>query len=268
MSHEMDFSFLDKPEILEVVFPVVYSPFHFQADYKDSIPGAGTHFIEVEQGIKVGCGFWAQEKEFPTILYFHGNGETATDHDWVARLYIQRGVNFFVTEYRGYGLSNGKPNITNLVRDCHIIFSEFKKVIEEEGYKSSIFVMGRSLGSIPAVELAYHYQDQFKGLIIESGAANNFRVLWNFLEASEQERLSSDKFINKEKIRSIRIPTCIIHGEYDQLIPVQEGVELYENSGAVDKDILIISGADHNDLMLTGHDQYFNKIEEFVRKNA
>lgn len=139
-------------------------------------------------------------------------------------------------------MSNGEPTVTNALRDCHAIFEGFRKLITEKGYKSSLFLMGRSLGSIPAVELAYHYQEQFKGLIIESGSPNNFRRLWDYLEASKREMLSGAKFLNKEKIKSILIHTCIIHGEFDQIIPVQKGSELYQNSGSADKDILIFPG--------------------------
>ena len=268
MSHESELSFLDRPEILEVVFPLVYSPFHLPLAATNSPSSSTTHFIEVEEGVRIGCGFWAGAKDFPTILYFHGNGETVADHDWISQSYVQRGINIFVADYRGYGLSNGKPTITNLLRDCHVIFEGFKQVIEQEGYKQSLFVMGRSLGSIPAVELAYHYQAELKDLIIESGSANNLRRLWNHLEVSGKDWLSVQKFLNREKIRSIVIPTCIIHGEYDQIIPVQEASELYENSGAADKDIIIIPGAGHNDLMIVGHRQYFDKIEEFVTKDS
>ena len=268
MSHEIALSFLDRPEILEIIFPVVYSPFYFSSVSANSLSSATTHFIEVEEGIRIGCGFWTRGKKFPTVLYFHGNGETVRDHDWIAKFYIQIGVNLFVADYRGYGLSDGKPTITSLIRDSHTIFRGFKKLIEEGEYEPKLFLMGRSLGNIPAVELAYHYQEEFKGLIVESGSANTFRRLWGYLDSSERERLSREKFLNKEKIKSVLIPTCIIHGERDQIIPVQEGLELYENSGAADKDILIISGADHNDLMIRGHGQYFTKIEDFVKRNS
>lgn len=33
-------------------------------------------------------------------------------------------------------------------------------------------------------------------------------------------------------------------------------------------DSLIISGAGHNDLMMVGQEQYFEKIAEFVNKNS
>jgi len=268
MSHESELSFLDRPEILEIIFPVVYSPLYFPWVSAKSLPNAATHFIEVEEGIRIGCGFWTRGKKFPTVLYFHGNGETVGDHDWIAQSYIQIGVNLFVADYRGYGLSNGKPTITSLIRDAHVIFNGFKQIIEEGEYESKLFLMGRSLGSIPAVELAYHHQDELKGLIVESGTANNFSRLWGYLDPTARERLTGEEFLNKEKIKSVLIPTCIIHGERDQIIPVQEGGELYENSGATDKDILLISGADHNDLMIRGHGQYFTKIDEFVKRNS
>jgi len=267
MTHETDISFLDEPEILEVVFPVVYSPFYFSDDTRDLLPNGVSRFIEVDEGTEISCGFWNKGREYPTILYFHGNGETVAGHGCIAEFYIQRGINFFVVDYRGYGLSGGKPTITNLVRDPHAIFKGFTKIIQEEGYRKNLFLMGRSLGSIPAIELAYHYQGQFKGLIIESGTASNLRRIWTYLETTEIERIASEKFLNVEKIKSITIPTCIIHGEYDHVIPVQEGMDLYQMSGASDKDILIVSEADHNNLMLLGHKQYFQKIEEFVTKN-
>ena len=154
-----------------------------------------------------------------------------------------------------------------MIADSHRILEGLNKVIEEEGYKSCLFLMGRSLGSIPAIELAYHYQNDFRGLIIESGSANNFRGLLDYLGVAHRERLSGEEFMNKEKIASVVIPTCIIHGEHDQIIPVQEGLELHERSGAGAKDILIIEGAGHNDLMISGQEQYFTRIGEFVKKH-
>ncbi len=261
----MDLSFLDQPEILEVIFPITYSP--FLADYPSlSSPDVPTYYIEVEEGVKISCGFWASGKEDPTVLYFHGNGETAAGYDWIAPLYNQRGINLFVTDYRGYGSSNGKPTIDNMIGDAHTIFKGFKEIIGNKGFKNSLFVMGRSLGSIPAIELASNYQDEMRGLIIESGSANNFRRLWDYLRTESKAILSEESpFLNKVKIRQVHKPTLIIHGEFDQIIPVTEGEELYQNSGAEDKRILIIPGADHNDIMMVKPDLYFDAIKELVK---
>ena len=267
MSHEHDYSFMDRPEILEVLFPVAYSPLYFRVP-SYPLPGI-TRFIEVETGIKVGCGFWVRGKEFPTILHFHGNGEEAPGYEWIARFYNDRGINLFVADYRGYGLSNGRPTVSNTLFDAHQIFRSLKEIIRREGYSFNLFVMGRSLGSLPAIELAYHYQDELKGLIIESGSANNFRRLWSYLRLREKEKLLEESpILNKVKVRSIRIPTCIIHGELDELLPLEEGIELYNNSGAAEKNLLIVPGAGHNDLMIKEHELYFSKIKEFVQRAA
>jgi alpha-beta hydrolase superfamily lysophospholipase len=268
MSHEIDLSFLDRPEILQTIFPVAYSPFYFMDDSQFSTDEADRYAIEVEPGIKINCAFWAKSKECPSLLYFHGNGETAAGYGWLAPHYNQRGMNLFVTDYRGYGSSNGKPTISNMLSDSHALFKGFKNTLKKEGFKESYFLMGRSLGSVPALELAFHCQEEIQGLIIESGAANNFRRLWLYLGITGKEATENESpFLNKVKIRQVRKPTLIIHGEYDQIISVTEGRELYENSGAKDKKILIIPGADHNDIMVIATDMYFDTIEEFVKNH-
>ena len=263
----MDLSFLDRAEILEVVFPVVYSLFYLPDYLAFSSSRGPSYSIEVEEGIRINCGFWVSGKEDPSILYFHGNGETVGTYDWIAPFYNQRRMNLFVADYRGYGSSNGKPTISNMISDAHTIFKGFREVIEKEGFRNSLFLMGRSLGSMPAIELAFNYQDEIRGLIIESGTANNFRRLWNYLETTEKEAVLSEEslFLNKVKIRQVHKPTLIIHGEYDQIVSIKEGEELYRNSGAQDKRILIIPGADHNDVMIAKQSLYFDTIDEFVK---
>jgi len=270
MSHETELSFLDKPEILQAMFPVVYSPF-LPYDYFQSIPSGGrTYSIEVERDIKINCGFWVSGKDMPSLLYFHGNGETVADYEWVAPFYNQRGINLFVADYRGYGSSDGKPTISNMYADAHTIFSGFREVLSKESFKTTVFLMGRSLGSLPTIELAFHYQNDICGLIVESGSAHNFRRLWEYLSDNERKAILSEEkpFLNKVKIRQISKPTLVIHGDLDQILPVTEGQELYQNSGAVEKKLLIITGADHNNVMVINQELYFGTIEEFVKSHG
>ena len=126
MPYEMDLTFLDHPEIMEVVFPIVYAPFHL-LDYPRFSPDMPIYSIEVEDGIRIDCGFWVKGKEYPSILYFHGNGETVADYNYIAPFYTQRGINLFVADYRGYGSSNGKPTVANMLGDALTIFRNFSK---------------------------------------------------------------------------------------------------------------------------------------------
>jgi uncharacterized protein len=267
MSHEMDLSFLETPEILQVIFPVVYSPFLLGNYFNNGPSDAKIQPVEVDRNINIYCGFWVNSKDSPSILYFHGNGETVAGHEWIAPFYNRLGINLFVADYRGYGSSDGKPTVSNMLNDAHVILSSFQATIRDEGFMESIFLMGRSLGSLPAIELAFHHQDEINGLIIESGSANNLRRLWEHIGANERKSLLKEDniFLNKVKIRQVNKPTLIVHGEYDQILPVAEGHELYQNSGAKDKKLLIIPQADHNDVMIVDQDLYFKTIGEFVR---
>ena len=258
---DVDFSFLDRPEILAFIFYPRKS-YHL----KPSTSNAKNHLIEVEKGIRIGCRFYTKGLDYPSLLYFHGNGEIVDDHDWSAPFYNEIGINLFVADYRGYGFSDGRPTISNMIKDAHPIFKQFTEIVEEYGARKSLFVMGRSLGSIPAIEVAYHYQNDVQGLIIESGSANNFRHFFSSIIPSNHPIWSDDnKFLNKVKMRSISKPTLIIHAEYDTLVPLEEGKELYNNSAAKDKRLVIIPNASHNDLMIVGKEQYFSAIEEFVK---
>jgi len=269
MSHDMDLSPLDQREVLVAIFPVVYAPFQFPDNSRNPQPGIPVYPIEVESGVRIDCGFWAKGKEYPTVLYFHGNGETLATHDWIAPFYNERGINLFVADYRGYGSSNGRPTVSNTISDSHVIFRRFKEILDKEGFKKSLFIMGRSLGSVVAVELVFHYQDEVQGLIIESGTANNFRRLWEYMKLPVDESILGEQspFLNKVKIRQIHQPTLIIHGENDDIIPLEEGEELYRNSAAPDKKILVIPQAGHNDIMMAQQDLYFDTIAEFVKSH-
>ena len=103
------------------------------------------------------------------MLYFHGNAMIVDDMDLFAPLFNDVGVNLFVAGYRGFGLSNGTPTVTNMFKDSHRVFEGFKKTVEDYGFRKSFFVMGFSLGSFSAIELAYNYQDDLQGLIVQSG---------------------------------------------------------------------------------------------------
>jgi pimeloyl-ACP methyl ester carboxylesterase len=94
-------------------------------------------------------------------------------------------------------------------------------------------------------------------LIVESGPSNNLKQYVSSMVPLDHPIWRDDStFLNKVKLRSISKPTLIIHGEQDSLIPVDEGKELYENSAAKDKRLVIIPYADHGDLFIVGKEQY------------
>jgi len=258
---ESDLSIFDQPHVLQIMF---YPRRDFPGS--PSTSDASVHLVDVGEDISIGCRFYRIGPNAPNILYFHGNGEIASDYDPIAPQYNRRKINLFVADYRGYGISGGHPTATNMIRDAHKVFQGFKEILEETGMTGPLFLMGRSLGSASAIELALHYQGEAKGLIVESGFSDALGLLSRFGVTVKAAREEIGTF-NLKKIRAISIPTLIIHSQYDHIIPVDEGIQLHNVSGAKEKELVIIPNANHNDLMVVGMDQYFKAIEKFVFAN-
>ena len=256
MSHKIDYSLLDQPHILRFVF-------YPREDYSPPPRNAVDHLVSVEKDVSIGCRFYPASKEAPSILYFHGNGEVVYDYDDIATLYNRLGINLFVADYRGYGQSGGTPSFSSAVADAHVIFKYFRDTLKASSYTGPLFVMGRSLGYLPATELAINYPDELRGLIIESGSASAARLMMTFGFFSSPKLEELDR-ANVEHIRSITMPILIIHGEWDEIIPFEQAEFLYQNVGSKDKRFLPIPKAGHNDIMLVGMEQYFQAIKEFV----
>jgi uncharacterized protein len=171
-------------------------------------------------------------------------------------------------DYRGYGGSDGAPTFSNVLRDTEAVYRACRDLLEKRGCSGEVFVMGRSIGSIAACEVAVRHQDGIRGLIIESGAANNFRYRWVRQRADHEDVLGDDGvFLNKVKLRQVTVPTLIIHGRMDDIVPFSEGEELYRNSAAVDKRFLAVPYAGHNDLLAVDPRGYLGAIRELVEKH-
>jgi hypothetical protein len=218
----------------------------------------------VEQKVTISCRFYVGDESWPWILYFHGNGEVVSDYDGIAPLYRGKEINLVVADFRGYGSSGGSPNFTNLLRDAPPILEAVKKEIYQKGFQQDLWVMGRSMGSICALEVADRHPDKIKGLVVESGFASVTRLIKHLalpsrgidLEPLEQERMN--------RIRKISVPALIIHGERDNLVPLQEAKDLYTLLGTTQKKLVIIPQADHNNIMFAGLDFYLETIQNFI----
>lgn len=251
------FSALDRPEVLSFIF-------YPRKNVSLPPPGSSDHHILVDKDTFVACRLYTHSLTSPLIIYFHGNGEVISDYDYIAPLFNQLDINLCVAEYRGYGASQGKPSFSTMISDATIIFESFSKILAQGKYKGPIFVMGRSLGSVSALEIACRYQSQIKGLIIESGFSSVMKLLLRMDFPIGFLNFRDAEFPNLSRIRSVTIPTLIIHGEYDTTIPPSEAQALFDNSAAQNKRLVTIPGVDHNSIIQLGLQYYLEAIKEFL----
>ncbi len=221
--------------------------------------------IPVAKDVALGARWHRFFSDAPTILFFHGNGEVLSDYDDIAPVFREIGLNLFVVDFRGYGWSTGRPSLQGLKEDGPRVADFFLEEISRDqgGRAPRPFIMGRSLGSAPACEIALSHGDFFAGLILESGFASVLPLLELLGIADGLPEAAVDElFSNHRKLARLKIPALFLHGDQDNLIPP---VHAYDNHAHIPHDhktLRIIPAASHNDLMLFG--DYFGAIQDFV----
>jgi abhydrolase domain-containing protein 17 len=187
-----------------------------------------------------------------TLLYIHGN---ATDLGNI-RPHLQSlhslGFNVFAYDYRGYGTSDGTPSEQNAYQDAETAYTYLTQHLKVPPER--IIAYGRSVGGGSAVELARRHP--IAGLILESTFTSVFRVVVPF------PLLPFDKFSNFDKLRSVRCPVLVMHGQSDSVIPFSHGQALYA-AAPEPKLSLWVEGADHNDFSQVAGERYSATLKAF-----
>jgi pimeloyl-ACP methyl ester carboxylesterase len=255
-----DYSRYDQPEITN-------SLFYPRSEEQPSLTGKNIIelSIPVDDGIHIGGKIFIAGAAAPSILFFHGNGEIVIDYDDLGPMYVNIGINFIPVDFRGYGRSDGHPSVSSMMKDCHTIFEFVRKWLADSGYHKTFIVMGRSLGSASALELAARYEDRIDAIIIDSGFAFTLPLLR--IIGINPDRLGlreDDGPGNIDKIKKFRKPTLIIHAERDHIIPYSDGKKLFDSSPAAHKRMLTIPIANHNTIFMYGLQEYLGAIKELV----
>ncbi len=253
-----NYSVLDQPRVLRYLFHP-----RFGNGYRPVQSNREDIMIRADEGVYLSAAFHFVRHDAPLLLFFHGNGEIVSDYDDFARFYNGIDLNFLVVDYRGYGQSSGTPTVTSMIRDCHTVFDFVTTYRQKKKLTGPFCVMGRSLGSAPAVELGSTRSDNFDCLIIESGFARISPLL---------RKLGVDPYLigfkegqgdeNIDKIKTYSNPCLVIHAEFDHIIPFSEGKALFDACGSSSKTFLEIKGADHNDIFFKGMASYLGHIKE------
>lgn len=256
------FALLDRPEVAQILFhPRPEGPW---------VGGSSGKPVSVAVADGVSVGGWlfpAQTPEAPVIVHFHGNGEIAAEYADIAQVYNQLGLALLAFDYRGYGASTGQPTASALIADATACFDAVPGLLTEAGLApSATFVMGRSLGSAAALQVADTRQDRLAGMIIESGFAYTIalgeRLSGMTIPGADE---AQHGFGNDEKVARIALPTLILHGSEDWIIPVDDAHVLERLSAAADKKLVVIPRVGHNDIIHAGAQTYFTALIAFVR---
>lgn len=237
---------------------------YFPSSRLSMTPGdVGLPFEEVrlaaEDGVEL-HGWFVPGPGPATLIWFHGNaGNIGHRVEPLKLLREGLGTSIFLFDYRGYGRSAGSPSEAGLYRDAAAALEYVRGRPDVDGQR--IVYYGQSLGAAVAAHLATQHPPC--GLILEAAfpsvpymarQAYWFLPVWPFLDS---------QYNTEEKLRAVRAPVLVLHGEHDSIVPVEASRRIFE-AAAGPKRYHVVRGADHNDMFLTGGAEYYGAMRRLV----
>ncbi len=206
--------------------------------------GAKLLSMQADDGARVvAVQFPPPDDHAHTVVIFHGNGETMGGRVQLAEDLRSRGLGVVLAEFRGYGLASGSglADEAGLYRDAAATLDE----LERQGIgPQRVALMGISLGTGVAAEMAA--RGRAASLILVSPYTSITAMAAGVAPFLPTAWLCPDKFDTLSKAPRLRVPTLVIHGDSDEVVPFAMGQQVAASiPGAT---LRIVPGGHHNDL--------------------
>ena len=207
----------------------------------------------------------AEKPDAPTVLYLHGNFRNISYNLENALRYRALGSNLLLVDYRGYGKSTGgKPSEAKVYEDAE---AAWQYLVKQRGVKpQQLFIYGHSLGGAVAIDLALRHPEA-AGLITESTFTSMQamgELKYDFLPAG---LLLNQRFESLQKITQLKVPLLLIHGTWDQKVPVGMAQQLFE-AAPQPKTLVMIEGGEHSNNAAVGWVEYRDAVSAFIGQYA
>jgi uncharacterized protein len=204
--------------------------------------GAICHTLRARDGTVVHALELAAREGERTIVDFHNNRETIESKLDAARGLHVRGFGVLLVEYRGYGSSRGsQPSEEGLYLDAEAALD----MLGSRGVAADRIVLwGTSLGTGVAAEMAR--RGRGAELILVSPYTSIPDLVTNVVPGVPARLLLADHFDTLSKSSGIRVPTTVVHGDADEIVPFWMGEKIAEAIPGAR--LLRVRGGHHGDL--------------------
>ena len=196
-------------------------------------------------------------KKSPLILYFGGNAEEVSY--LIGESDKFGGWSLALMNYRGYGLSEGKPGESALLNDALTIYDYFSH--RDDVNPERIIVMGRSLGSGVAVYLAQ--QRAVKGLILVTPYDSMTSLVQEKFPCLPVSLLLKHRFDSLSRAPSIKAPLLALVAREDRIVPLSHAKRLVDKWRGQRK-LEVLEGVDHNTVDL--NPLYWKMIKDYLSR--
>lgn len=196
-----------------------------------------------------------------TVLVANGNAGNRADRAPLAAALAAEGFTVLLFDYRGYGGNPGRPSEGGLARDVRAAYRYLVDVARVPADRLVFY--GESLGSAVVTELATEHPPA--GLVLRSpfvDLPSLGRVHYPFLPARQ---LLRDRYPTASHIRRVSVPTAIVYGTGDTIVPPEHSRTVAASAGGP-VTVAAVEGADHNDVVLLDGPQLIAAVVEIAEQ--
>lgn len=192
------------------------------------------------------------------VLFCHGNAGNISHRLDSIRIFRNLGLDVLIFDYRGYGLSDGRPSEQGTYRDVEAAWSY---LVDERGYDPDrVILFGRSMGAAVAAHLATRVQPG--ALILESAFTSVPDLAARHYWYLPVRLLSRFGYATADYVRAVRAPTLVVHSPGDEIVPFAQGRRIFEQANEP-KTFLEIVG-DHNTGFIMSGARYSDGLRRFI----
>tara|TARA_Y200000002_G_scaffold338054_1_gene307171 strand:+ start:56 stop:871 length:816 start_codon:yes stop_codon:yes gene_type:complete len=169
---------------------------------------------------------WYHNKDinkFKTILFLHGNAGSLENRIHKINHFEDMNINFLLLSWRGFSGNKGKPTEKGLYQDAR---SAVKWLVKQGVIEENIIIYGESLGTGITTEIAQN--KNFAGIILETPFTSMVAAGKSKYPIFPIKLLLKDKYESDKKIKNIKSPVLIMHGEEDQIVPFWMGEKMFQ----------------------------------------
>jgi fermentation-respiration switch protein FrsA (DUF1100 family) len=203
------------------------------------LPDVAERIVATPDGEKLIVWYGKAKPGQPTVLYFHGNGGALEFRSASIRRYLDHGRGMFMMSYRGYSGSTGSPSEVANVADAKLAYDA---LVQEGVRPEDIILYGESLGSGVATQVAA--EKKVAGVILDSPFTSIAELAAQIYPWLPVNWLLTDRYDSILHIRDVHVPVFIVHGEADDIVPVEMGRHLFAAANEP-KEIVTMPGAGH-----------------------
>jgi uncharacterized protein len=222
-------------------------------------PGLQLLTIPGRDGRQVHAFYLPARSDALTMVIFHGNGEQIADTVPLAQDFSDYGLGTLAIEYPGYALSSAYTTTEqNVYADAEQAIFHLQRALGVP--RERVVLMGQSLGAAVAAEMAS--RGLAARLVLLSPFTSMTDMVSKIAPIIPTRLLLEDRYDTLSKGSRLTLPTLLIHGTSDAVVPVSMGKTLAGKIAGVT--LLLVPGADHNNVYDVGGPSLLRRIALFA----